>query len=180
MLGRHFEGEEADDASIDGVDVSIGAYLAAPGACDIVGDVRGKRGLAHAGAAGDDDQIGRLQAAHLTVEILESGCQTGQLSLALIGARRHVDGGRQCSLEFLKSAAITSDLGELVEASLRILDLVARREVDGRVEGDVDHVLADVDQLAPDREIVDRAPVIHRVDDGRRFGGKAGEVLSQR
>src|SRR5262249_52498411 len=34
--------------------------------------------------------------------------------------------------------------------------------------------------LAPDREIVDCAAVVHRVDDGRRFGGKPGEVLSER
>src|SRR6188472_124756 len=43
---------------------------------DVVGDVGGKRGLAHAGAAGDDDQVGRLQAAHLGVEVLQSGRQS--------------------------------------------------------------------------------------------------------
>ena len=46
-----------------------GLHLAAPGARDVVGDVGGERGLAHAGAAGDDDQVGRLQAAHLAVEV---------------------------------------------------------------------------------------------------------------
>src|SRR5262249_16886405 len=36
------------------------------------------------------------------------------------------------------------------------------------------------DELAPDREIVDGTPVVHRVDDGCRFRGKASEILSQR
>ena len=43
---------------------------------DVVGDVGGKRGLAHAGTARDDDQIGGLQAAHLDVEIAQAGGDT--------------------------------------------------------------------------------------------------------
>src|SRR5262249_28383548 len=57
---RHFEREEAGGAAVHGVDMPVGAHFAAPGARDVVGDVGGERGLAHAGAAGDDDQIGRL------------------------------------------------------------------------------------------------------------------------
>ena len=82
-------------------------------------------------------------------------------------------------LEFLEPAAIASDLGEIVKAALGILDLVARGEIDRRFERDIDHVLADLDQLAPDCEVVDRAPVVHRVDDGRCFGREAGEVLAE-
>ena len=68
-----------------------GLHLAAPAARDVVGDVGGERGLAHAGAAGDDDQVGLLQAAHLGVEILEPGREAGELAVALVGVRRHVD-----------------------------------------------------------------------------------------
>ena len=114
------------------------------------------------------------------LEILETRCQPRKLSLALIGARRHVDGGGERGLEFLEAAAITADLRELIEAALGILDLIARRKIDRRIEGDVDHILADIDQLAPDREIVDCAAIIHRVDDGRRLGGEPGEVLGKR
>ena len=49
--------------------------------------------------------------------------------------------------------------------------------VDRRVEGDVDHVLADADQVAAHRQIVDGAAVILGIDDGGRFGGEAGEIL---
>src|SRR6516162_2897550 len=83
LLRRHFEREEAGDAAVHGVDMAVGAHFAAPGARDVVGNVGGERGLAHAGAAGDDDQVGRLQAAHLAVEVLEAGCQPRELSLAL-------------------------------------------------------------------------------------------------
>ena len=164
----------------DRVDVSVGAHLAAPSAGDVVGDVGGERGLAHAGTAGDDDQVGGLQAAHLVVEVLQAGCQAGEPAVALVGARRHVDRGGKRRFEPLEAAAVAPDLGELVEPALGVLDLLARREIDRRVEGDVDHVLADRDQLAPDREVVDRAAVVHRIDDGRRFGGETGEVLSER
>ncbi len=65
LLGRHFEREEADDAAIGGLDVPVGPDLAVPAAGDVIGDVGGERGLAHAGTAGHDDEIGFLQAAHL-------------------------------------------------------------------------------------------------------------------
>ena len=83
-------------------------------------------------------------------------------------------------LEFLEAAAVTSGLGKIVKPALGILDLLARREIDRRIEGDVDHVLADLDQIAPDREVIDGAAVIHGVDDGRRLGGKPGEILAER
>ena len=180
LLGRHFEREEADDAAVDRVDMAVGAHLAAPSPRHVVGDVGGERGLAHAGTAGDDDQVGGLQPAHLGVEVPEAGRQARELAVALVGARRHVDGGGQRAFEFLEAAAVAPDLGEVVEALLGVLDLLARREIDRRVEGDVDHVLADLDQVAPDGEVVDGAPVVHRIDDGRGLGGEAGEVLSDR
>jgi hypothetical protein len=49
--------------------MAVGADFASPGAGDVVGDIGGERGLAHAGTAGEDDQVRRLQAAHPRVEI---------------------------------------------------------------------------------------------------------------
>ncbi len=76
--------------------------------------------------------------------------------------------------------AVAADLGEFVQAALGVLDLVARGEIDRRFEGDIDHILADIDQFAPGREVVDRASVIHRIDDGRCFGCETGKVLGKR
>ena len=83
LLGRHFQREEADDAAVDGLDRAVGLLLAAPGARDVVGDVGGERRLAHAGAAGEDDQVGVLQAAHQPVEVVEPGGEAGQVAGAL-------------------------------------------------------------------------------------------------
>ena len=50
----------------------------------------------------------------------------------------------------------------------------------GRVEGHVDHVLADQDQLAADGEVVDGAAVVAGVDDGGGVGGEPAEILRHR
>ncbi len=77
----------------------------------------------------------------------------------------------------LESAVVAAALGDLVEAPLRLLDLLARARIDRRVIGDVDHVLADRDQVAPEREVVDAAPVVVGVDDGGRFGREPRQIL---
>ena len=80
----------------------------APGLGDVVGDVGGERGLAHARSAGEDDQIGRLQAAHPGVEIAQAGGDAGQVAVALVGLGRHVDGRGQGLREALKAAVVAS------------------------------------------------------------------------
>ena len=102
----------------------------------------------------------------------------GQLAVALVGARRHVDRGGERLREALEARAVAAGLGELVEPALGVLDLLARREIDRRVERDVDHVLADADQVAAHRQVVDGAAVVRGVDDGGRLGGEAGEILA--
>ena len=148
---------------------------------DVVGDVGGERGLAHAGTAGDDDQVGRLQAAHLGVEIAQAGGDAGQ---SCRRAGRPWPPCRRATVsacaEALEAAVIAAGLGQFVELALGVLDLRARREIHRRVEGDIDHVLADPDQVAAQRQVVDRAAVILGVDDGGGFGGEAGEVLADR
>ena len=50
-----------------------------------------------------------------------------------------------------KPVVVAAGLGKLVELALGVLDMGLRRCVDRRVEGEVDHVLADGDQVAADR-----------------------------
>src|SRR6202034_1613249 len=95
LLGRHFEREEADDAAVDGGHVAVGPELAGPRLGDVVSDVGGECGFAHAWPAGQDNQIGRLQPAHPAVEVGQTGRQPGQAAVPLIGPSRHVDGGGQ-------------------------------------------------------------------------------------
>ena len=90
---------------------------------DVVGDVGRKRGFAHAGTAGDDDEIGGLQAAHLDVEIAQAGGNARQLAVALEGFRRHIDRDREGLGETLESAVVTAGFGQFVQPALGILDL---------------------------------------------------------
>ena len=177
LLGRHFEREEADHAAVDRRRRSVRPGLAAIGLGDVEGDVGRQRRLAHAGAAGEDDEVGGLQAAHVAVEIGKAGGDARQTAVALVSLGRHVDGGLERVGEALEAAVVAAALGDGVEAPLRFLDLVARARIDRRVIGDVDHVLADLDQLAANREVVDGAAVVEGVDDRRRLGGEAGEIL---
>ena len=91
--------------------------------------------------------------------------------------RRHVDGGGERLGEALKAALVASGFGKLVKLALGVFDMALRRRVDRRVVGEIDHVLADGDQVAADRQVVDGAAVILGVDDGRRFGGKPRQIL---
>ena len=100
-----------------------------------------------------------------------------RLPVALIGFGGHVDGDLQRVGKALEAAVVAPALGDLVEAALGLLDLLARARIDRRVIGDVDRVLADLDQFAPDRQIIDGAAVIIGVDDRRRLGGEARQIL---
>src|SRR6201999_1236398 len=140
LLAAHFAGEEADRAAIDRLGRAVGLQFRNIGPGNVVGDVGRQRGLAHAGTAGDDDQVGRLQAAHLGVEVAQAGGDAGKLSVALERLGRHVDGNGERRRDLLDPAIISAGLGQFVQPPFRILDLVARREVDRRVIGDVDHL----------------------------------------
>ena len=175
LVGRHFEREEADDAAVDGLVRAVRPLPEFVGLGDVEGDVGGERGLAHAGAAGDDHEIGRLQAAHHLVEVAHAGRDAGEATVALEGLGRHVDGGGERVGEALEAAVVAAGFGDRVELALGLLDLVARRHVDRRVVGAIHDVFADQDQVAPGREVVHRAAVVLGVDDRGRLGREAGE-----
>ena len=174
LLGRHFEREEADHGAVER---GLGVAARAIGLGHVIGDVGGERRLAHGGTSGDDDQVGGLQAAHLLVEIGEAGGETRQAAVAPIGVGGHVDGVGQRGGERLEARAVFAGLGQLVKLLLGAFDLHRWRRVDRRIEGGVDHHLADLDELAADGEVVDGAAVILGIDDGGGVGGKPAEIL---
>ena len=98
----------------------------------------------------------------------------------LVGVVGHLDGVRQRAAKVEEALAVLAALGDLVEPALGLLDLRLRRVVDGAVVGAVDDVLADHDELAADREVVDRAPVVVGVDDRRGVRREPAEVLRHR
>ena len=143
---------------------------------DVEGDIGGECCLSHRRAAGQDDQVGRLQPTHLGVEPREAGGNAGEMSVALVGVAGHLDGGRQGIVEGEEPLAVLVRLGKREQPRLGVLDLRLGREVDRGVEGIVDHVLADHDQLATRVEIVDGTAVVARVDDGRGIDGELAKI----
>src|ERR1700734_2094855 len=144
---------------------------------DVEGDVGGERRLTHAGTASEDHKIGCLQAAHLAIKLGKPGRDAAQLAVPLVGLRGHVDGRRQRFGEALEAAVVPPGLGDLVQAPLGLLDLLARARIDRRVKGDIDDILADRNEFAPHGEVIDAAAIVVSVDDGRRLAGEAGEIL---
>ena len=145
LLGRHFQREEADDAAVGRHGVAVGAHFASPALGDVVADIGGEGGFAHARPAGEDDEVRGLQAAHHAVEIVEARRCAGKLTVALKSVGGHVDGGSKGLGEALKTSIVPTGLGQFVEPSLGVFDLIAWRKVDRCVVRDVDHVLADLD-----------------------------------
>ena len=92
--------------------------------------------------------------------------------------RRHIDSGRERLGETLKASIVPTGLGEFVKSSLGILDLITWRKIDRCVVGDVDHVLANLDQSATDRQVIDRMAVVLCIDDCRCLGGEPSKVLA--
>ncbi len=177
---RHFEREEADDAAVLGLERAVGLLRRLVGVRDVERDVGGERGLAHAGTSREHDQVGGLQAAHAAVEVAHAGRDARQMPVAHEGGVRHVDGGLDRIGEALEAAVVAAGFGEFEQPPLGVLDLVGRAHVDRRVIGDVDHVLANGDQRAARREVVDGAAIIGGVDDGDGFRREAREIVGDR
>ncbi len=177
MLRRHFEREETDDGSVNRLDAAVRVVLGLVGLRRREGDVGRKRGLAHRRAPGKDHEVGRLQPAEPLVEIAQPRRDAGKPAVALVGFGRHVDRDLERLVEALEAALVFAALGELVERLFRVEDLRARRVVHRRVIGAVVDVGADIDEFAPHREFVDRAPVFFGVDDRRRRVGEARQIL---
>ena len=140
------------------------------------GKGHGERRLAHRGAPGEDQEVRRLQPRQLLVEPGEPGRHARDLARLVVGAldeadRRGEDGG-----EVAEAAAGFADLGEREQLLLRAFDLLQGRRPGLRVVGLVDEVLAEPDQAALDRKLVDDPAVLDGVDDRLGRVGKAGEV----
>jgi hypothetical protein len=155
LVGRHFQAEEGDRGAGGscGID-AVGNVLQHP-ARGVEGDVGGKRGLAHARTAGEDDEVGAVHAAHPRIDLREAGGDAGQS--AAVGERRFGDHQRFLGRvgEGLDLALAPALFGNLVELGLGALDLLERLDVLAGVERAGDEVTADPDQAAQQREVVD-------------------------
>jgi len=103
---------------------------------DVLGDIERERGLAHRGTPGDDDQLARLQARGLGVEVVEAGRHPGDVGgivavVEVIDALQHA---REHRLDLLQPHAVPgAGLADLENARLGLVQelphlLAARAE----------------------------------------------------
>ena len=88
----------------------------------------------------------------------------------------HLDRRHQRALELLESAFDLPDAGQLEQLVLGGFDLSRSRLVEIRLVGVVDDVLAEIDQLPAQEQVVDRAAVMFGVDDVERIGRQLGQI----
>ena len=148
LLGRHFEREEADDRAVLGDGLAGRIAAGAIGLGGVEADIGRERGLAHRRAAGEDHQVGRVQAAQQLVEIEEAGGDTGGLAAALDSRLGGHDRVGQRAAEGAEAALGLTDLGEIEKLSSRPARSVSPPAVEIVLIGLVDHILADGDELA--------------------------------
>ena len=117
-----------------------------------------------------------MQAAEALVEIDEAGGEAGEAAVALVGGVRDLDRVDDGAAEGLEAAVDLALLAELVERLLGLDDLVLRLAVDLGAGGLVGDGLAEGDQLAADREVVDQLGVVARSEERDRGAGEADEV----
>ena len=140
------------------------------------GDLGHQSRLAHAGAAGEDDKVGRVQAAGALVQIAQAGIEAGDRPLILERFRGDVDRLRQRLLEGQPLALGAAMGGEVEQGLLGGLDL--RRTVQLRIgaEGAVHHRLADIDELPAQPGVADHPPVIAGIDDADHGGEQLRQI----
>ena len=103
--------------------------------------------FAHTGTAGEDQQIRRMQAAHLTVQIAQPSGQAGDASATTIGPLRPEDRIRQGPLERDEPAAGAVSSGQVEQRLFGGLNLPRAVQLWIGAERVVDDGFADVDQL---------------------------------
>ncbi len=156
LLGAHFEAEDGDRLLLlDG---------------DVLGDVHGERGLAHAGARGDDEHLRAVQPVGHLVELAVPGGEAGDGASALVEFLDGLDGFHDLLLH-REGADLEALAGDLVDL---LLDLVEERgDVVLLIVGAGGVLRAGGDDAAQRPFLLENLDVIGRV--GRR--GDEGEQL---
>jgi len=139
-------------------------------------DVGAKRRLAHARAAGNDQQVGLVKAADLRVEAFEAGRQARQVAPAV---QRTLGGLERVASRFREALGLAvraAFLGDLVQLAFRLLDLLERRNLLAGVDRAFDHVAPDPDQCTEKRQVVDLLCEVLGRDQGRPGPGQARQI----
>jgi len=176
LVGRHFEAEKSDRRADRLVLGNTRFHVTHPAPGGIECDVGRERGLAHAGTAGEDQQIRTVEAAGRGVEVGQAGGDARDAAARILGALRSLHRHRRGANERLHAALAAALLGDLVELQFGDFDLLERIDVLAGVERSLHQPAADADQRAQHREIVDLVGKGARADQVRRIGGELREI----
>ena len=137
--------------------------------------VHRKGGLTHRRTAGDDDQVGRLQAAGLFVEVGVAGGNTGNSRVGVEQGVDAVDGFGQQVVDADRAAGLGPCFCNLEDLPLGFVKDLGSSAAFG-VEGAVGDFSADADQLAQGGALADDLGIGLDVGDGRRVFRQLTEV----
>ena len=115
-----------------------------------------------------------MQAADLGVQVDQAGGETGQTPVAAVGLGGHGHRAMQGVGEGNEPLGDAPGLGQGVELLFRRLDLVAGRKFGVALGGHAGNVAADPDQVAAERQVIDRAGIVGGI------GGRRGAVYQVR
>jgi hypothetical protein len=115
LLCRHFQRKESHVRAF---------FFFKGGKGGVKGDIGGKGGLSHGGAAGQDNQVGRVKAAQPLVHISESGGNADHVAVAAVSHFRAFNSLCKSERERLKSFVSLALGSEIKELLLDLLDLV--------------------------------------------------------
>src|SRR5687768_8910448 len=138
----------------------------------VLGDVEREGRLSHAWASGDDDEIRRLEARRLEIELLEAGGDAGDVLLPLV---EPLDVLERVLEDFAdgQRAALQPPLGETEDTLLGVVD--ERLHLVLGVEGLRDDLRRRLDELAEDRHVAHDRRVGAEVGGDRRLFHEEGD-----
>ena len=141
--------------------------------CDGDGECR----LAHARPPGKDHQIRALQPAELVVEVDQAGGHAGHAAVLVVRRFDQGNGAGQDGREPAKTTFELAFLGQHEQPLLGRLDLLAAALRQGRIVRLVDQLLADMDQPALERQVVQQPTILLGIDDALGRAREPGKVL---
>jgi hypothetical protein len=135
-----------------------------------------ERRLAHARAAGEDEEIGMVESAGLGVDAVKAGGDSGEAAARVERLFGHFHGHARRLGEGLHRSLAAAFLSDPVECRFGGFDLALGIDFLAGVERLLDHLAADLDQSAEQGQLVNLLGEVARPDDRRAAPRQLGEI----
>ena len=155
LVRAHFEAEEGHRRPDRVLYRHAVRQIAAEAVCRIERNIGDKRGLAHAGAPGEDDEVAVVEAADLLVDRGQASGLARDMAARKQRLLDHLERNARRRAEALRLVAGLCAFGHGIERGFGLLDLLERRDSLAGVHRASDEIAPDSDQLAQQGQIVD-------------------------